>query len=685
VPPGEIDREHPSRRSTRIGSGGPSLRLAAGLVVAPAVLALVVLGGSVLATGRAYPETVVAGVALLLVVILALVAARALLASLVRLRDSALTAANRVLPERVERLRSPRGLGDRTVEEVVRDAADPVSVAVHDELGQVAYAVNTMYREALHSAAQQAVLRGEVNSMVFSLARRSQTLVDKMASALRDIERAETDPERLTRLFELDRLAARMRRNDENMLILAGVDSTPVRENYLLLTELVQSAQGEIEHHERVDHGTVDGDVAIAAHAAADVVRLLAELIDNATRFSPPNTAVLVDGRRIGDYVLIEIEDRGLGMSPGQLEGYNQRLATPPGADVSDCRMMGLAVVGRLAERHQIRVTLRANSDSGTVVSVTLPTPLLVLPRRMERALPPRPRTPELPPAAPPGWPMVAAAAPRSQAALSDGLGALPGPSYALPAGPSTGRPASPVPAQRSGPYALPAGSPAAHAAGEHLREPAHASPNGVLPRHSELGPALALPAGSGRPAGGGLDTMNAPVAGDGDEPVIFREMQARWFGGPAPDRPDTATDGSRGTAAPAAGPAQHSPVGAEPSAGGSAHGSGGTSAGKESSEFMDDEYGWRSAGDEGWRAASAAAQPLVATTTDAGLPRRTPSAQLVPGAVPQFNGETAVGRRDPDDVRGVLAAYHRGVQRGRGGGEAQSAGHPRSADEEMH
>jgi hypothetical protein len=276
---------------------------------------------------------------------------------------------------------------------------------------------------------------------------------------------------------------------------------------------------------------------------------------------------------------------------------------------------------------------------------------------------------------------MVAAATPRQQAALSDGLGALPGPSYALPAGPTTGRPAAPVPAQRSGPYALPAGSPAAHAAGEHLREPAHASANGVLPRHSELGPALALPAGSSRPAGGGLSTMNAPAAGDGDEPVIFREMQARWFGGPTPARPDAATDGSRGTAAPATGSAQHTPAGA----GGSAQGSNGNSAGQESSEFMDDEYGWRSAGDEGWLAASAAAQPRVAATTDAGLPRRTPSAQLVPGAVPQFSNEAAGGRRDPDDVRGVLAAYHRGVQRGRGGGEAQSAGHPRSADEEMH
>jgi signal transduction histidine kinase len=667
------------------------------LIIAPAVLALVLLGGAVLATGRASADTVVAAVALLLVVVFGLLGAQSVLGALTRLRDSSLTAANRVLPERIERLREPRELGDRTPEELVRDVADPVNVDVHDELGQVAYAVNTMYREALRSAAEQARQRGEVNTMVFSLARRSQALVDKMAGVLREIERAETDPERLTRLFELDRLATRMRRNDENMLILAGVDSTPPRDTYMLLTELVEAAQGEVEQHGRVDPGTVDDDVAVAAPAAGDVVRLIAELIDNATRFSAPSTAVLVDGRRIGDYVLIEIEDRGLGMSPSVLEGYNQRLAAPPPADVSDCRMMGLAVVARLAERHQIRVTLRANADSGTVASVTLPTALLVLPQRhFDRALP-RPRMPELPAAAPPGWPLAGtptAGRPAHQGVLPGGPGALPARTHALPAGPS--RPSGDR-------WALPAGTPA-HAAGDHLRPAAHASGNGTLPRHSELGPALALPSGDGRgglalPDGNGRVPDGGPVVGDGDEPVIFKEMQARWFGVPQPPRTDPPQ-----AAVPAAEPVGTGwPLGAAPGrtgqpgtaavAGNAVAGHSGTAgspgtagnsgvAGKESPDFMDDEYGWRSAADDGWRAASAAAQPRSAGTTDSGLPRRRPAAQLVPGAVP---AEAPAGRRDPDEVRGTLAAYHRGVQRGRGGGEAQSSGHPRSADEEMH
>ncbi len=612
-----MEPEHRPRQPTPGSTGGLSLRASAALVIAPLVLALVVLAGAVMATGRISGETVVAGATLLIVLSLALAGTYTLIGGLARLRDGALTAANRVLPEKVVQLRQPRALGERSPEDVALDAADPVPVPVHDELGQVAYAVNSMYREALLVAAQQAQLRGDVNAMVFSLARRSQALVDRMAGILAEARGAERDPDRLGRLFELERLAVRMRRNDENMLTLAGVDSGVVQEDYLLLTDVVAAARREIEQHSRVEAGTVDDDVAVAAHAAADVTRLVAELLDNATRFSPPTTAVLVDGRRIGDYVLVEIEDRGLGMSPAQLEGYNQRLADPPPADVSDCRMMGLGVVGRLAERHQIKVTLRPNSYGGTVVSVTLPTPLLVLPsRRFDRALPSQ-RLPELPAAAPPGWPLVSAASAARPAALpagTGGIGALPPRTNALPAGP-------------------------AHA-DEAPREPAHASPGTELPRHTELGQALAATEGEG---------PGSPVAGDGDEPVIFKELRARWFG--------------------------------EPASGAAANGS--SPAGKESAESMDDEYGWRSAGDDGWKAASAAAAPQPAGVTPAGLPRRTPAAQLVPGGVPP--AEPSAGRRDPDEVRGVLAAYHRGVKRGRGGGEAQSSGHPRSADEETH
>lgn len=146
------------------------------MIIAPAILALVVLASAALADGRASGETVVAALGLLLVVVLALVATQRLVGQLTRLRDSALTAANRVLPERIEQIRASRDPSGRTPEELIRDAADPVAVPAHDELGQVAYAVNTMYQEALRAAAGQARQRGELDTLVSGLARRSQAL-----------------------------------------------------------------------------------------------------------------------------------------------------------------------------------------------------------------------------------------------------------------------------------------------------------------------------------------------------------------------------------------------------------------------------------------------------------------------------------------------------------------------------
>src|SRR5205085_2271286 len=136
--------------------------------------------------------------------------------------------------------------------------------------------------------------------------------------------------------------------------------------------------------YNRIEFGTVDLDVSVISHAVNDVVRLVAELLDNATRFSPPDSAVLVDGRRIGDYVLVQIEDRGLGLPAEQLAAVNERLAEPPTVDVSAFRMMGLAVVSRLASRYRIKVELRPNPDGGTITGVTLPTSILVLPRPVE-------------------------------------------------------------------------------------------------------------------------------------------------------------------------------------------------------------------------------------------------------------------------------------------------------------
>ncbi|MBM7082469.1 sensor histidine kinase [Micromonospora humidisoli] len=352
---------------------------------------------------QAVIETVLVLLTLIVAITLAVVLARSLNHSLRRLREGALSVANHDLPDAVKRLQNMGSVGDGGVEEIVRQVRDPIRLTNRDEVGQVALAFNVVHREAVRVAAEQAALRTSVSAMFLNLARRSQTLVDRMIGELDAIERGEEDPKRLAQLFELDHLATRMRRNDENLLVLAGADSAVPRRDDALLVDVLRAAQSEVELYNRIEFGTVDTDISVAAHAVNDVVRLVAELLDNATRFSPPTTTVVADGRRIRDYVLIQIEDRGLGLTDEQLDSLNRRLAAPPTVDVAAFRLMGLAVVSRLASRYGIRVELRRNVEGGTVAQVTLPNATVVLPahRGRDQAIS-RPRQPlavEQPPA----------------------------------------------------------------------------------------------------------------------------------------------------------------------------------------------------------------------------------------------------------------------------------------------
>ena len=333
-------------------------------------------------TRQATIEAILVVLVLIIAVALAVLLARSLNLSLRRLREGALSVANRDLPEAVARLRDVRNLGDGGAEDIVRQVRDPIQLNNRDEIGQVAQAFNVVHREAVRVAAEQAALRTSVSAMFLNLARRSQALVDRMIGELDQIERGEEDPKRLAQLFELDHLATRMRRNDENLLVLAGADSSAPRREDALLVDALRAAQSEVELYNRIEFGTVDTDILITALAVNDVVRLVAELLDNATRFSPPNTVVVADARRIRDYVVIQVEDRGLGMSEEQMELLNRRLAEPPSVDVAAFRLMGLAVVGRLAGRYGIRVELRANMEGGTIAQVILPSNIVVLPNR---------------------------------------------------------------------------------------------------------------------------------------------------------------------------------------------------------------------------------------------------------------------------------------------------------------
>ncbi|HEY0696976.1 MAG TPA: nitrate- and nitrite sensing domain-containing protein, partial [Micromonospora sp.] len=220
---------------------------------------------------------------LIIAVALAVALVRSLNDSLRRLRENAMAVANHELPDAVARLRDLSHVDEGGVDDIVRQVRDPIRMSNADEIGQVAMAFNAVHREAVRVAAEQAALRTNVSAMFLSLARRSQSLVDRMIGELDMIERGEEDPKRLAKLFELDHLATRMRRNDENLLVLAGADSTAPRREDALLVDALRAAQSEVEQYNRIEFGTVDTDISIAAHAVNDVVRLVAELLDNAT------------------------------------------------------------------------------------------------------------------------------------------------------------------------------------------------------------------------------------------------------------------------------------------------------------------------------------------------------------------------------------------------------------------
>ena len=333
-------------------------------------------------------ETGLLLVMLLLAVLFTWMVARSMARSLRELREGALSVAQFGLPQAVARLRDPQTIAHLSPEEVANQIAEPLPVRSRDEFGQVAEAFNVVHLEAVRTAAEQAALRASVATMFVNLARRSQILVDRLIGHLDRLERGEEDPDRLAELFKLDHLATRMRRNDENLLVLAGADSTRVQREPAALIDVLRAAQSEVEHYTRIEFGAIDRELEIVAQAVNDMVHLVAELLDNATAFSPPDTQVVVEARRHGDRAVIYIEDRGIGISPEQLAELNQRLAKPPAVDVTVSRMMGLVVVARLAARHGVKVELRPGEERGTVAQVTLPASVLA-----PRALAGRPQS----------------------------------------------------------------------------------------------------------------------------------------------------------------------------------------------------------------------------------------------------------------------------------------------------
>ncbi|WP_053641331.1 MULTISPECIES: nitrate- and nitrite sensing domain-containing protein [unclassified Streptomyces] len=306
-------------------------------------------------------------VALLAAFILAGMMARQMSRSMLTLRTAAFGIAEQRLPMLVDQL-------SRTEPGRVDTRVQPIPIDSQDEIGEVARAFDQVHREAVRLAAEQAMLRGNVNAIFTNLSRRNQSLIEGQLTLITDLENNEADPDQLENLFKLDHLATRMRRNGENLLVLAGEEPGRRWDQPVPLVDVMRAASSEVEQYERIELAGVP-EAEIHGQAVTDLVHLLAELLENATTFSSPQTKVRVTATRLPDgRVMVEIHDKGIGLTAEDFADINHKLANPPTVDAAVSQRMGLFVVGRLADRHGIRVQLRPSGEqAGTTSLVMLP------------------------------------------------------------------------------------------------------------------------------------------------------------------------------------------------------------------------------------------------------------------------------------------------------------------------
>jgi Nitrate and nitrite sensing/Histidine kinase-, DNA gyrase B-, and HSP90-like ATPase/HAMP domain len=557
------------------------------------------------------------GVALLAL----LLVARSMARPLQQLRAGAIEIAQHRLPDAVQRLRTTER-GDLDIR------VDPIGINSKDEIGQVAQAVDDIQQVAVRLATEQAGLRRSIGDMFTNLARRSQTLIDRQLELIDDLERNETDPETLEHLFRLDHLATRMRRNAEDLIVLSGADPGRHWVQQMTVVDVVRAAAAEVEEYQRVELLPL-ADLEVAGHVAVDVIHLLAELIENATAFSPPNTKVQIAGQAVPHGYVIEVEDRGLGMSDEELIQANARLANPPEIDFALSRVLGLYVVGRLSQRHGIKVQLRHSWYGGVTALTLLPNSLLVWPKVPQmvtaepavaamdgpgRELPPPERLAEPEPDRP-GDPT-----PIFEAARSDWFVTEPSEQSQLPhhqrrqrasGSDGDGRAAS-RPAAGPPPPPTPPPTPAPE---QRAYRTAQFPPPPPPP------PAEPAPPPPYRPE---------PVQAADEQVPLYRAERARRR--EAPPEPAAEPPVHQQERAPAP------PVPPAP-------------------------------------AATGAAPDPAARLTQAGLPRRVPRANMAPGMIAsqEAGGGPAPGPaagptqgRSPDEVRSMLSSYRTGIERGR-------------------
>ncbi|MEV6037538.1 nitrate- and nitrite sensing domain-containing protein [Nonomuraea sp. NPDC052116] len=296
---------------------------------------------------------------------------RSLIIELSRLQESAVELAERRLPRLVERLRRGDDV-DPATEAPGLDRADTA------EVDRVVHAFSAVRRTAVEAAVGQATLRKGVGLVFLNLARRNQALLHRQLTLLDTMERRVEEPEVLEDLFKLDHLTTRMRRHAENLIILS--DSAPARRwrDPVPLFDVVRAAGLEVEDYTRVTVVPMPNAPLLVGPAVTDVIHLVAELVENATVFSPPDTTVHIRSMTAANGFALEVEDRGLGLNQSTLDELNSRLADPPEFDLADSDRLGLFVVSRLAVRHGIKVSLRRSPYDGTTAIVLLPASLLV-------------------------------------------------------------------------------------------------------------------------------------------------------------------------------------------------------------------------------------------------------------------------------------------------------------------
>ena len=644
---------------------------------------------------------------------------RSIVGPLRALTKSANEVADERLPGLVERLQHTKDPRDLDV------VPEPVPVRSRDEIGQVSTAFNSVHRVAVQVATDQAALRKSIGDMFLNLARRSQSLIDRQLELIDDLERTEADPDALENLFKLDHLATRMRRNSEDLIVLSGAEPARRWSQPVPLVDVVRAALAEVEDYNRVELLPID-DIGVGGQAVSDVVHLLAELIENATSFSPPGTKVQVAGQQVSNGYVLEIEDRGLGMTDEELVEANERLANPPMVDFALSRMLGLYVVARLAQRYNVKVQLRHSWYGGITALVLLPPTVAVRAPMPEAIEAPARRGPaELVPSTKPVEPAAeengehlpifeaarsdwfedsvrgdhlplrrhAAQQPNGRAAEPTGNGA----------GTLTGAGATRLPPpEGAGPGANGPGPDAARtdaARAEALRAEAMRVETARMEasRAEEArADAAQTEAASRAEATGRAGAPDTTGPGDGG-PVIDRPRtpraeaaeagaapQART--GPLPTRTPGASGPPPGAAKPFApasppGPGQPLAPATPPPPGRASRRPG---ADRVRPERPRPPAAQPAAAAEG---ATAAPQPAAATlqaasvqTTKAGLPRRVPRANLAPGMVAAHAAATTAASpepavssqpassaaRSPEEVRSMLSSYRSGLERGR-------------------